>query len=335
MIWLILSVALAGELRPVHTGDTVENFAEQLGDPGLAEAIRALNSLPDGAQPLVGTLIRLPDTVADAEEQTAWIIEATGQVVVRATSGAPTPAALCDQVPERTQVCTGTDGYATVRLAASFGGAEHDDVNLFPGTCLTVQSAWSSPGRRASVVELASGGIAVSSTGTSKGTVAVQTADGLTSGEEGGYRVTIEEGATRTEALDAPVAVAGAGVEVAVGSGQGTRVKRGQAPQDPIDLLRPGQLLTPAPAEPLRHADFAWSSAELALGYRFELSTDAAFSTLLRQEDVPGTVFSPELLFLPVREPQLYWRVASFDRMGFLGLPTEARSVMLPKGVSP
>ena len=68
-----------------------------------------------------------------------------------------------------------------------------------------------------------------------------------------------------------------------------------------------------------------------AFGYRFEVATGADFVDLVFQDDVPDTDYRPSLLLLPWPDDGvLYWRLASFDRFGFLGIPSEPRRMRLP-----
>ncbi|MEZ4323333.1 MAG: hypothetical protein R3F61_38065, partial [Myxococcota bacterium] len=156
---------------------------------------------------------------------------------------------------------------------------------------------------------------------------------GVTTGTSGGYRVTIEPSAARTEALYADVAVSGAGSEVALAPGQGSRVSVGQAPSPPVDLLVTGALRKPPDATPLLRPSFGWDAVDTALGYRLEIALDPGFVQVVFAEDVPGNRFDASVLMLPYdRVDALHWHVASFDRFGFLGVPSDPRTVKLPVG---
>ena len=115
-----------------------------------------------------------------------------------------------------------------------------------------------------------------------------------------------------------------------IGRGCKSRVRPGEAPSAPTPLLGPGSPSAPSEGASLRTASFAWTEVPRALGYRVEMSTASDFSELVWSEDVSRTTWSPELLFLPTRAPGLWWRVASFDRTGFLGPPSNARSLTYP-----
>ena len=85
----------------------------------------------------------------------------------------------------------------------------------------------------------------------------------------------------------------------------------------------------------LRTAAFSWSPVERALTYRVELSARPDFTDLLAREEIAGTAWWPDFLFLPFRVPGLWWRVTAVDRTGFEGLPSEGRMLTFPAGVGP
>jgi hypothetical protein len=143
--------------------------------------------------------------------------------------------------------------------------------------------------------------------------------------------VTIEENAARTEALDeAVVSVFAGGAEVALSAQQGTRVKAGQPPIAPVTLLDTGFLLRPESDAVLVWPDFTWTPVERALGYRVQISSTADFARILHQEDVPYPEWRPDFLLLPVDVSALWWRVTSFDRLGFESMPSSPRRLQLP-----
>ena len=243
---------------------------------------------------------------------------------------------LGQSVPEGALVCTGVDSFATVRLAVSVDGGQHDDVTLLPETCLRVVTTTRHPQDRESVLSLESGSVTLRAVDPGdSGRVVVNTASGTTRGEGGGFRVHIEEGAARTEALYSEVAVIGAGQEVRVDAGYGSRVRTGEIPQAPRKLPDPGAPTAPDDAQVLRVADFAWQPVPEALAYRIEFATTDDFSDLLMADETPQAVYEPEVLFLPFRVPGLHWRVISVDKYGFMGIPSDPRALQFPAGVGP
>ncbi|MFT7518837.1 MAG: hypothetical protein ACI9MC_000971, partial [Kiritimatiellia bacterium] len=136
---------------------------------------------------------------------------------------------------------------------------------------------------RSSVVSLTRGSISVKATNTGRGAVAVVSPAGVATGANGGFRVTIEVGATRTEAVASAITVLAQGAELDVPAGFGARTRNGQEPGDLVQLLPPGSRTPPDAGTRLRIPDFAWTNVDRALGYRVEFVNDEAFTRLVRR----------------------------------------------------
>jgi hypothetical protein len=333
---LLMGAAHAAGHVVVRTGQTIDSIAITLGDPALASELRRLNGIAAGTEPAVGTVLLLPTLPGVAEQDAMLVGYFGGGQIVRPGLGVE-PFGLGKDLPLGTIVCTEADSTAVVRLGMSEDGRDHDDILMLGTTCITVRGSTRSGTTRQSLVEVRDGSIAVHEgyADDRGGLVTVLTPSGLTSGEGGGFRVHIEPGAARTEALSDPVAVMGGGAEVQLQAGQGSRVRTGLAPEAPVNLLMPGTPLLPAASAPLRFADFSWTAVDRALGYRVELSTSPAFDEVVVTQDVGPNAWAPEVLLLPYRVPGIWWRVAAFDRTGFLGLPSESRHSEFPVGVGP
>lgn len=333
---LLMGAAHAAGHVVVRGGQTVDSIAAGLGDPSLAAEVRRLNGIAAGTEPAVGAVLIVP-SLPGVEEQDALLVGYFGGgQIVRPGQGVA-PFALGESLPQGTIVCTEADSTAVVRLGMSEDGRDHDDILLLGTTCITVRGSTRRGSARQSLVEVRDGSIAVHEgyADDRGGVVTVVTPSGLTSGEGGGFRVHIEPGAARTEALTDPVAVMGGGAEVQLQARQGSRVRTGLAPEPPVDLLMPGTPLLPAASAPLRFADFSWTAVDRALGYRVELSTSPAFDEVVVTQDVGPNAWAPDVLLLPFRVPGIWWRVSAFDRTGFLGIPSESRHSEFPTGVGP
>jgi len=334
IVALAVAAAFAAEPYVVLPNDTVEHIAETLGDPTLAEAIRTRNQLEAGAQPRVGTVLMLPDT-AETTPQDAALLSWSGTLRLQ-VAGATTPPYSGLALPDGSSVCTDDNSFATVRLAST--PTQHDDLSLLPKTCVTIDAVSARAAERRSLVTLAEGSITTRDlTGdlATNGQIAVRSASGLTAGKGGGFRVSIEADAARTEALGHGVDVLGAGERVQVPAGYGARVQTSQAPQQPVKLLGATSALRPDAGAELIRPDFGWTPVDRALGYRVQIASDADFANIQRSEDVPGADWTPELLLLDYRVDGLWWRVSAFDRSGFEGFASDARALRLPKGVGP
>ncbi len=335
-LWL-LTLALAAETWPIRSGDTVESVAATIAGgkdvAGVVTILREANGLAQGAQPPVGTLLRLPDPNGMHQAQSAFVLTRRGSVT--ASGAMPMhPATLFETLPMGSVVCTGTDSFATLRVSTqcTLTGEHSDDLTLSPDTCVQLVSAHGSERGRSTVARVLEGSIQVQENRAGTGHVTVQAGTGQTTGAGGGYRVTLEDNAAmRAEALYAPVAVQGAGSEVDLSAGQGSRVREGEAPSDPIDLLAPGTPTRPDDGVALRRPWFAWTPVPAAFGYRFEVATGRDFVDLVYSDNLPDPDYQPSLLMLPWPEDGvLHWRIASFDRFGFLGIPSVPRSMELP-----
>lgn len=334
-MWLLLLArALAAEMVVVEEGQTVASIAAALGDPGLAPAIRAANGLGPADEPAPGTVLTLP-AVPGLHEHAAVVLALSGTGAAAVPGGASRALAPGLELPVGSVLCTDPGSYATVRLAVGEAGRGHDDITLLGSTCLTVEASASRAGVRRSVVSVARGSVTVRTAAASSGEVAVRTEAGVTSGSGGGFRVHVEPGAARTEAVFAPVAVFGAGKQLRLAAGEGSRVRRGEGPGPVVRLLRGEALTTPPDGAELRLAEFAWRPVDGGYGYRVEVAVSPDFGELVAVEDVAGPEWRPDALMLPFRVAGWWWRVSPYDGLGFLGVPTEGRSLAFPVGVGP
>lgn len=325
------------ELVVVHEGDTVASIATAARAPDTTANIRATNGLKPDEEPAPGTLLRLPDAVG-GQQRDAAVLSVRGPATVALPGGAEARPSPGMALPVGAEICTGSGGTATVRLAVSDRGGIHDDITLLSETCLTVRATTTRPGRRSSVVGLRQGSVTVAPSGPGEagGTITVETDAGITTAEAGGFRVHVEaDDAARPEALDTPLSVLSGGSEQRLQLNQGSRVPLGGVPSSPTDRLHPGALRAPLPSAPLRRPDFAWLRVPDALGYQLELSADEGLRDLVLATPVDRPGWEPDRLLLPADVPGLYWRVAAIDAIGFIGRPSEERPLSLPPGVDP
>lgn len=331
MTLLLVGLALALDHHVLQEGETLPGVAAAQGVS--VAALRALNQIDPRQTPPVGTVLLIPG--GDADTPAAVVLTVSGPATATLPGEAAVRLVQTHALPSGTLVCTEPAGYATLRLATATRTRDHDEVTLLGGTCLTLDASWSQATDHASVVSVRRGSVAVRAGAGGKGAVTVRTDAGVTTSDEGGFRVTVEEGAARTEALDGPVAVVGAGKRVDLPTGFGTRVRKGEVPTTASALLAAGIPQRPSEKEPMRRPDFDWVPVDRALGYRVEIATTADFSEIVLAEDVGAPPWAPATLFLPFRGEGLWWRIASFDRTGLLGPPSAAQRIVLPAGVGP
>lgn len=315
----------------VRGDDTLQTIALRWGTD--VATIQQMNGIVGAALPPPGATLRVPDP-PDTSLVPAVLASVVGQVRATDPAGTPIAARIGATLPAGSSLCTEADSYATVRVAAA-QGVGHDDVALDAGSCVRVKVSRASATTRQTRMDLTAGSLSVRAA-ESPGEVTIDTPGGLTTGSDGGFRVHLEEaGKTRLEAVAGAVAVIGAGREVAVAEGYGTRVAEGSAPEKPVALPPPGSPSYPDDGSALLDPVFAWTAVPRALGYRLELASAPDFSEIVSAEEIPNPSWTPELLFLPFRVRGLWWRVCSFDRAGFLGPPSEPRSLSFPAGLGP
>jgi hypothetical protein len=330
MIGLLLtSLAFGSGHRVIRSGETVAEIAVELG---LSETtLRELNGLVAGVEPAVGTALMLPET-EQVQAKKARVVSVTGTGRITPSTGDELALTCGTWMEPGTTICTSVESFATIRLAEDDAGRIYHDFQVASSTCVTIVSSGSSPDGRSSLLNISEGSISVTASPDDLGVVSVQTPSSLTTGSQGGFRVTIEENASRTEVLtEAQVSVFAAGVEVTLTEQQGTRTKLGEPPSAPSQLLDTGFLIRPENDTLLVWPDFAWTPVERALGYRVQISSSPDFSRILHQTDVPYPEWQPDFLLLPSDVIALWWRVSSFDRLGFESVPSSARRLRVPR----
>ncbi|MFT5582617.1 MAG: hypothetical protein ACI9VR_000193 [Cognaticolwellia sp.] len=319
----------------VGDGDTVESIAEELGDPALAGLLRKINGLAEGEQPGVGTILGMPPAEGPAD-QAAVVQSIRGQASMDRGLG-PVSLGAGMLLSPGARICTDEASFLTLKLAVGCTGEGGDEISLLPQTCITLDNTYESDGDRSSLVTMEQGSVTVQEDQNGEaGLVTVQTSAGVASGRGGGFRVHVEDEATRTEALATSVSVTGAGSEVGLQAGQGVRVRKGEAPGPVVQLAAPGTPALPEDQSLLRVPNFSWAQATDALAYRLEFSADAAFSDVMFYTEVGETPWVPESFTLPTQpDAGVYWRVTTIDSMGFMGLPSPAHFARFPPGVRP
>lgn len=327
MILWFVGAALAADHHVVKRGESIATIAAQEDvDPA---ALRAANGLGASDEPKPGTILKIPGTDTPIAGATALAV--SNGATLTSTTGVTLALAPGQDLPPGSLVCTPKGGYATLRLATATGTWAHDEITLLGGTCVSIDDVWADRSDHASLVSVRSGTVSVRADERRTGQLTVRTENAVSTGESGGFRVSVEADATRTEAVSGAVSVLGNGAEVDLDPGFGSRTAKGAAPSAPVPLLPPPALQRPGSDETLRRPDFAWSKVERALAYRVELASDPDFVDIVLSEEVGALVWRPELLFLPIG--RVWWRVTAVDRTGFVGTPSPARGLGMPGGL--
>lgn len=326
---LFIGAAFAVGHHVLQEGETVASVAEEEGL--TVSALRTLNDLSENEEPPLGTVLMLPisETV---QAQKARVLSVTGSGRITTPEQEVVPLACGYWMEPGTTICTSVESYATVRLAADEDEQQIDDIRLSSSTCLTIiESTGGTVGERSSLFNLSEGSVQIAQSSEEGGRVTVQTAQSLTTTDGGSFRVTLEENASRVEALSDDVVVIGAGEVVQLTEGEGSRIQQEEAPTTPFVLIDSGFLVAPDNDSALLRPDFAWTPVDAALGYRVQIATSSDFHRILHQEDVPFPQWRPDFLLLPHDVPALWWRVSSFDRLGFESLPSNPRRLVVPQ----
>jgi hypothetical protein len=336
-------LTLAG-VRVLTEGETVETVARSLNAGHRVDEIRALNGLAPGQEPPPGTVIDLPTDLPGGDCQPSYVRTLTGTGKLwEPRSGQYLPLTERQALEVESKVCTDADSFATLRLSVDMVTGSYDEVLLLPNSCVWVRGAWGGGSNHTSLVQLTVVSLSVAPS-LAGGDVLILTEAGVTVGEGGGFRVAVEEAATRTEAVSREVLTLAQGVQVALPSGYGGRTKVGQAPGPAMLLPPPPEiLLRPDDGGVLQRLDFGWSQVSVGVGYNIEFALDARFEsvvfrtgTLVAQfpDPTPQSITGEEPvthLSLPVRRgQQFWWRVTTIDRLDFEGPPSAARALRFP-----
>jgi hypothetical protein len=336
-------LALAG-VRVLTEGETVESVASSLRASDRVEEIRKLNGLAAGQQPPPGTVLDLPPDLSGGDCQPSYVRTLTGTGKLwEPRTGQYLPLTERQALEAESKVCTDPGAYATLRLSVDMVTGAYDEVLLLPNSCVWIRGAWGGGANHTSLVQLTEGSLSVAPSAAG-GDVLILTEAGVTVGEGGGFRVAVEEAATRTEAVSREVLTLAQGVQVALPSGYGGRTKVGEAPGPAMLLPPPPEvLLRPADGGVLQRLDFGWSQVDVGVAYNIEFALDPAFEsvvfrsqTLVAQfpDPTPASIGGEaplSHLSLPVRRGQsFWWRVTTVDRLDFEGPPSAARALRFP-----
>lgn len=133
-----------------------------------------------------------------------------------------------------------------------------------------------------------------------------------------------EQDRTRLETSTGLVELAAAGASVDVGAAEGSRVAAGSPPEAPRSLLAGPRVLAPLMGTAASDTRLTWQADRGARSYRVELSRDADFVADYSRFDVPRS----ELVVgsANLASGKWFWRVASVDSDGFVGLPSRVHA---------
>ena len=366
-LWLALSVAHASGTHVVLAGETAESIARMVGDPKLADAIRAENDIAPGAQPVVGSVLRLPESVPGSGCEPSRVLDHNGPLFLRTTRREAVTVTHAEgtlsqesrdvivraPVEDHTvlnladEICTGAagvdgdsvDGFARVELSVPPDAGARDVITLLPGTCVIITAVDRVRDARSSLVDLTQGAIVVEHQPV-PGDVIVRTGgtdpagSAVTVGHRGGFRVAVEPTSARTEAIGAEVSTTAQGHEVVLPEGYGGRTTFGEAPSDPHPLPTTPKLLSPADRAPLLVPDFRAQPALRAGSYilRIGLAETPQLPVFATELLTPSfaPLYPDETLVLPSGRGAWTWQMSAVDALGFEGKPSPGRTFFAP-----
>ncbi len=126
---------------------------------------------------------------------------------------------------------------------------------------------------------------------------------------------------TRIANYDGEIDIKAAGAQVTVKKNQATKVKPGQQPDEPHQLLPPPKIISPQPEQKLHEAQllFSWEPVAKAGQYQLEISRSSDFLELLASDKVSGQSFQWQVLGSGL----YFFRIKTFDQDGCPGPSSE------------
>ena len=125
---------------------------------------------------------------------------------------------------------------------------------------------------------------------------------------------------SRCEVLQGNLGLSAGDTEVQVKEGEGSFVRKGEAPSAPSKLLPPPVVTIPSPLIARLPVDLEFERVERAFRYRVMMATDPDFNAILRETLVePAEKFSLD----DIADGTYFLRVRSIDRAGLEGIDSE------------
>ncbi|MFO1221023.1 MAG: FecR domain-containing protein [Burkholderiaceae bacterium] len=300
-------------------GDTLIGLGRRLlVDPAAWRELVPLNALRNPDRIPQGTSLRIPLRLMRTETMPATVLNATGQVA----TAAGTPVAANQALPEGSELVTGADGHATVRLV------DGTLLRLRPSSRLQVNESNRLPdvGVTNSAVRLPKGRTEIEAAPAQGGKPGfrIDTPTGLLGVRGTAFRVASdgEGAATRGEVLEGTVGFSGAAPGrpvVPVPQGYGSVIAAGGVVSPPVRLLEAPDLSTLPELQERPLVNFTLPAVPGAAAYRAQVAPKAAPEAV--QADVLAT--STELRFDGLADGDYTLRVRAVDRQGLEGKDAE------------
>lgn len=306
----------------VIKGDTLSEFSAQyLRNDVDWRQVQVLNNIANPNVILPNTKIRVPVSWLKEQPSSARVIALKGDVWLRRNKSEENsvplarPLEVGDQLILGDLVTTGADSSVAVRFA------DDSKVSLSQNAELIFDhlSAHEETGMVDSRLRLMQGTAETQVTRQLSGPARfeIHTPSAISAVRGTSFRTTYHEteDAARVEVLHGGVAVQAEGVTELVEQGFGTKVKTGEAPIKPRELLSAPKLAAlPEVLTQINH-NFRWQGDAQSAAYRFQIAQQDNFNTLIWEQVQPDY----ELFFPELNDGRYFVRLRSIDDIGMEG----------------
>ncbi len=320
LAWLVLlglspAVPAADWTYTVRPGDTLWDFsAEYLKGTEYWPRVQALNKVPNPQHLQPGSRLKVPVAWLKHQPLPAKVISVQGGVKLKAATGSTAAPVTGAEIFSGDEIISGPDGSITLEFA------DGSRLLVDPNTTVIMDTlgSFEATGMVDTTLRLQRGRVENQVTprsGKRRYQIITPAAVAAVRGTRFRVAADADKNVMLSEVLEGAVGVAGAGASQDVGAGFGTLAEAGKPPLPPRRLLA-----APALAGLKRHMapqaiHFAWPAIEGAIGYHAQLSTDAKFTTLLR--DV--VLSEAQLAWPAVTVGDYFLRVRARDDIGLEG----------------
>ncbi|MBI4777078.1 MAG: FecR domain-containing protein [Deltaproteobacteria bacterium] len=239
------------------------------------------------------------------------------------------PVHLNDSIREGSRITTGNDGSVRVSFQDGYAFVIRSNTNLRIIQANTKRESrlffqlWMGIGRVLSRIKKATGADARFQVETPSAVAAVR-------GTE--FRASVDTSEdTRCEVLQGSLSLKANEAEVQVKEGEGSLVRKGEAPSAPSELLPPPEVTIPSPLITHLPVELEFENIEGAFRYRIMIAADPDFHGILRE-----TMVEPRERFRldDMADGAYFLRAGSIDRAGIEGIdsvPVEFRIRVHPR----
>jgi hypothetical protein len=307
----------------VIQGDTLSEFSDKYLRSDIPwKHVQVLNNIADPDHITPGSKIRVPLAWLSTQPTSAEVIALQGDVQLRRlpeqgslASPLSRQLSLTDRLVLGDIITTGEDSSVAVRFA------DASSVTILQGSELVFDhlSEHDETGMVDSKLRLNQGTAEASVTRQLRGVARfeIHTPSAISAVRGTSFRTSYvgNEDAARVEVLGGGVEVKAEGVSQLVPAGFGTRVKKGEAPIKPRELLPAPEVKALPDIITQVTQNVRWLPVSEASAYRVQLSTSESFSTLIWDQ----LTQSPEILLPDIADGDYFLRIKAIDSLGIEG----------------